>query len=82
MQNHKLKRMIQTITQTDLLRQLYKETSIDESYELENCIRQDENLKKEYLQLNEVKTALDSLILSPNDSTIENILNYSRQTRL
>ncbi len=82
MQNHKLKRMIQTITQTDLLRQLYKETSIDESYELENCIRQDENLKKEYLQLNEVKTALDSLILSPNDSTIENILNYSRQTKL
>lgn len=82
MQNHKLKRMIQTITQTDLLRQLYKETSIDESYELENCIRQDENLKKEYLQLNEVKTALDSLIFSPNDSTIENILNYSRQTRL
>jgi len=73
--------MIQTLTPTDLLRQLYKETSTDEGYELENCLQQDENLKKEYMNLNQVKNALDSIQLNPEDSTIQKILNYSLQTK-
>ena len=70
--------MIKTFTQTDLIRYLYRETTEEEKSQIDRALKRDGNLKA---LLNEVRAALkdlDEAALQPSESTVFNILNYSR----
>ena len=70
--------MIKVFTQTDLIRYLYRETTEEERIEIDRALKRDVNLK---MLFNEVRAALkdlDEATLEPSDTTICNILNYSR----
>lgn len=70
--------MIKTFTQTDLIRYLYRETTEEEKNEIDRALLRDGKLKA---LLNEVRAAMEDLEeakLQPSESTVFNILNYSR----
>ena len=70
--------MIKTFTQTDLIRYLYRETTEEEKSQIDRALKRDSNLKA---LLNEVRAALkglDDAAMQPSESTVFNILNYSR----
>lgn len=67
-----------TSTQNDVVRYLYNETSIQENSLVEEALLFDKDLLDFYLDCADLKTGMDKIQLSPSDSAIERILNYSR----
>jgi len=57
--------MIRTFTQHDLIRFLYRETTAEESRDIERLIAADPDLQKELKLLGETLAALDNAMLSP-----------------
>lgn len=70
--------MIQIFTQNDIIRYIYKETSEEETHEIDNALLCDSNLLEMYLELNASKNKLDKILKSPSELVINSILNYSR----
>lgn len=58
--------MIRTFTQNDLIRFLYRETTAEESREIERLIAADTNLQKELKLLAETLAMLDRAMLTPS----------------
>jgi hypothetical protein len=74
--------MEQNYTQENLIQFIYRETSITESFEIENAIENSENLKSTYKETKLAVSALPRVQFHPSNSVIENILSYSRMTSL
>lgn len=74
--------MTKTFTQDDLVRYIYKETSIEENIEIEQALLFDEALSDEYAELSSVVESLDGIALAPSAKSIETILSYSRSFHL
>ena len=70
--------MIKTFTQTDLIRYLYRETTEEEKNEIDRALVRDGNLKALYNEVCAALKDLDKATLQPSESTLFNILNYSR----
>lgn len=58
--------MIRTFTQHDLIRFLYRETTAEESRDIERMIHVDPSLQRELKLLAETISALDDALLSPS----------------
>ena len=71
--------MQQTFTQEDFIRFLYKETSPEESWELEQLLAEDWSANESYQELKEAMTCLPKVTFNPSDRSIERILQKSRQ---
>ena len=67
-----------TFTQTDLVRFIYRETDVLEHVEMLESIMSSEDIRNEYLQLKEGYDLLEQSMIAPKNSSIENILDYSR----
>jgi hypothetical protein len=65
-------------TLDDLILLSYNETDKVKSVEIIESINNDEELYEEYNSLLNVKSTLDSLYQEPAESTINNIMNYSK----
>ena len=70
--------MIKTFTQTDLIRYLYRETTEEEKNEIDRALVRDGRLRALYNEVCAALKDLDKATLQPSESTIFNILNYSR----
>ena len=70
--------MIKTFTQTDLIRYLYRETTEEEKSQIDRALKRDGNLKALFNEVRAALKDLDETALQPSESTVFNILNYSR----
>lgn len=70
--------MIKTFTQTDLIRYLYRETTEEEKSQIDRALKRDGNLKALFNEVRAALKDLDEAALHPSESTVFNILNYSR----
>lgn len=69
--------MTKTFTPNDVIRYLYKETTQTENRELEKAMICHAELLDQYVQVESVKTLLDSIKKSPSARVIQDILDYS-----
>lgn len=65
------------ITQTDLLRYIYGETSESKSARIKAALQKDFRLRESYNQLMQTQQALDSAKASPSKSVMNRIMNYA-----
>ena len=64
-------------TTEDLLLYLYRETSKEEREQIEEALENDWDLKEKYDGLRNSLMALDKMIESPRQESIQAILNYA-----
>lgn len=69
--------MIKTFTENDLIRYVYGETSENETDEIENAAICDPEMDEELRFIKSICHDLNTLIISPSEKAIKNILNYS-----
>ena len=74
--------MIRTFTQNDLVRYIYKETTPEESSEIEIAMLFDEQLADAYTELFSVVNSLEASTKSPSQKTIDAIISYSKSYHL
>lgn len=72
--------MIKTVTQDNLVRFIYGETSAEEASLIQEALSSNFELKELYEQLLECKAELDKVRLQPSQKVIDNILNYSKNS--
>ena len=66
-------------TPEDLLQYLYKETSPDQTAQIEAALQTDWSLREKFEVLNSAQKRLEALKMSPSQQTIDNILNYAEK---
>ena len=64
-----------------LVKYIYGECDLFEILEIEHAIQESETFRHEYQKLKKSKLQLLKLTLSPTDSSIDRILNYSRREK-
>jgi len=74
--------MKQYLTQLDLIRYIYRETSAIENLEISEALSEDPLLMEEYRELYHGYLQLPKAKFSPSPSALQNILSYSEQTAL
>ena len=74
--------MEQKITKNDLIRYIYKETSISETLAINEALRSRVELHVKYQELLQAYQQLPKAKFSPSASAIQNILRYSQLTAL
>lgn len=74
--------MKQYLTQLDLIRYIYRETSTVENVEIVEALSEDPLLMEEYRELYQGYLQLPKAKFSPKPSALQNILSYSEQTAL
>ncbi len=70
--------MTKTFTQNDLIRFIYRETSEEETREINKALLCDSTLQAQYTELNDAYKQVDRAKLEPSAASIQNILNYAR----
>jgi hypothetical protein len=74
--------MEKNLTQLDLIRFIYKETTAAETIKIAEALNGNPLLKEEYEELFDGYQQLPKAKFSPRPSTLENILRYSEQNAL
>ncbi|KXK23805.1 MAG: hypothetical protein UZ12_BCD005002447 [Bacteroidetes bacterium OLB12] len=69
--------MTKTFTQNDLIRFIYRETSEEETKEINKALLCDSTLQAQYNELNAAYKQLNQAKLEPSAASIQNILNYA-----
>ena len=70
-----------TSTQNEIVRYIYNETSSSENVLIETSLIYDNELLDFYLDCLELKDEMNQIVLSPKESSIQNILNFSKNFR-
>jgi hypothetical protein len=71
--------MKQTFTSNDLVRFIYREVSSEEEVQIKQFIAEDPEAAEELRLMMESIMELDSVSLEPNESSVNIILDYSRE---
>ena len=74
--------MKQNFTSNDLIRYIYKETSLAETLAIREALEQDVLLADEYQELCQGFQLLPQAKFDASPSTLQNILRYSQHTAL
>lgn len=72
--------MTKNITQDNLIRYIYQETTEEESSLIEEALAGDFELKELYDSLLEGKAELDKVRMSPRQEVVNKIMDYSSRT--
>ena len=72
--------MMQTYTEEDLIRFIYREVEICEYFEIDYAVTNDQNLKEEYQSLKETVDSLPKFAFGPSENSLANILNYNKKS--
>lgn len=67
-----------TLTQNDVVRYLYGETSDEENTLIEEALIYDCELMDFYFDCINLKADMDALLMTPSDTVVNRILDYSR----
>ncbi len=70
--------MIKTFTYDDVIRYVYEETSTEENLFIEDAMMSDPELMTQFLDTLELRSLMDKIERQPRQSTLDNILSYSR----
>ena len=70
--------MTKNITQDNLIRYIYSETTAEETSLIEEALRSDWELKELHDNLLETKSELSRVKVSPSQKVIYNIMRYSK----
>jgi hypothetical protein len=70
--------MIKTFTQTDLIRYIYRETSEEETKEINKALICDSELQLQFRELSSLTKEIDETRMQPSSATIANILHYAK----
>ncbi|QJW87981.1 hypothetical protein HNV11_00640 [Spirosoma taeanense] len=70
--------MIKTFTQDDVVRYVYEETSPEENLLIEDALMSEPELMTFFLEALELRALMNKIERQPRASTIQNILNYSK----
>ncbi len=70
--------MIKTFTQNDVIRYVYEETSATENQVVEDALMTEPDMMSCFLDTLELRALLNKIERQPRPSTVESILNYSR----
>jgi hypothetical protein len=70
--------MTKTFTKNDLIRFIYRETSEEETREINKALLCDSDLQAQYNELNAAYKQLNQVKLEPSAASVQNILNYAR----
>ena len=70
--------MVETFTQNELIMAIYHELSSDEMVGLESQLNTNFEIEDNFEHLQEMKTALDQLKVSPRQAIIDQILAFSK----
>ncbi|GAB3248874.1 hypothetical protein GCM10027347_05580 [Larkinella harenae] len=70
--------MIQIFTNDDVIRYVYEETSAEENRLIEDALMAEPELMSFYLDTLEIKCLMNKIERTPAASSIQNILNYSK----
>ena len=71
---------MKTFTSDDLVRFVYNETTVEESADMRKAILENLDLAKTYQGMLTAKEELEQGKLNPSDSSIDIIMQYSRDT--
>ena len=74
--------MQQKFTKNDLIRFIYKETSVQETLAIQEALNTNHRLLTKYQELLQVYQQLPKVKFDASPSSIQNILRYSQQTAL
>lgn len=66
-------------TPEDLLLYLYKETSVEQTAEIEQALAKDWTLREKLAVLQNSMQRLDKIKLAPRTEVVLNVLNYARE---
>ncbi|GLR18996.1 hypothetical protein [Portibacter lacus] len=69
--------MMQTYTEQDLIRFIYKEVEICEYFEIDYAVQNDTQLKEEYQSIKESVDALPKVSFNPSANSLNSILSYA-----
>lgn len=69
--------MVETSTQNEMIKAMYHELNSEDMAELEMQLENNAEFENNFEDLSVLKSELNKLIETPNDSVIQNILNYS-----
>lgn len=72
--------MSQTFTSNDLVRFIYKETTVKETLAIQNALAVDSSLFDNYVSLMDAYMELPKVTFAPTSNALENILKYSSNT--
>ncbi len=78
--NLKANCMTKTITQDNLIRFIYNETTAEESSLIDEALSGDFQLMELFDQLIESKNQLDMLVTSPKKIMVDSVMAYSKDT--
>ena len=70
--------MTKNITQDNLIRYIYQETTAEETDLIEEALQSDWELKELYETLVEAKAELNKVEISPSQKVVDKILSYSK----
>lgn len=70
--------MTKNITQDNLIRYIYSETTAEEAGLIEEALQSDWELKELFDQLVEAKAELAKVQVSPSQKVVDNIMRYSK----
>lgn len=70
--------MIKTITQDEIVKYIYNETSAEENQQIENVMTWDSELKEEINEMLFLKKEIKKIELKPSDRLTENLLFFSK----
>ncbi|OIN60456.1 hypothetical protein [Arsenicibacter rosenii] len=70
--------MIQTSTYDDVIRYVYEETSEEENLAVEDTLMSDPEMMTQFLETLEIRALMNRIEREPRESSIQNILSYSR----
>jgi len=71
--------MLKSSTQENLIKFIYNETTTAETQSIFSKIEKDEEIFEEYEQLVRLKNSLDKLFVQPSKTSLEIILEKSRE---
>lgn len=71
--------LMTNFTPEDLLLYLYKETSLQQTAEIEQALVKDWTLREKLAVLQNSMQRLDKLVLAPRTEVVLNVLNYARE---
>lgn len=71
--------MEQNFTQFDLIKYIYKETSLTETLEIEFALEEDLNLAEQFKSLMQGHLQLPKVTFAPSKTALQNILGHSSQ---
>jgi hypothetical protein len=72
--------LMTNFTPEDLLLYLYKETSLEQTAQIEEALAKDWTLREKLAVLQNSMQRLDKLVLAPRTEVVLNVLNQARET--